>query len=82
MTQKERKPRPDEEKPPGEESSPSDSPPKDPEVRGTMEAGRKALQESAEEIERAKRLLRETEELGDLPGASQPSQGGETEGTT
>jgi hypothetical protein len=44
----------------------------DSEFRGTIEASRKALQKSAEEIERAKRLLRETEELQDIPGVSQP----------
>jgi hypothetical protein len=45
----------------------------DPEVRDTIAAGREALQKSAEEIERAKRLLRETEELQPLPG-SQPDK--------
>ena len=43
------------------------------EVRGTIEASREALLKSAEEIERAKRLLRETEELKDIPSVSQPN---------
>jgi hypothetical protein len=34
-----------------------------PEVRATIEATQKAIEQSAAEIERAKRLLRETEEL-------------------
>jgi len=45
----------------------------DSEVRGTIEASREAIQKSAEEIERAKRLLRETEELKDIPSVSQPN---------
>ena len=36
-------------------------------------ARREALLKSAEEIERAKRLLRETEELNDIPSVSQPN---------
>ena len=39
----------------------------DAEVRLTIEQTRQALEASAAEIERAKRLLRETEELGNLP---------------
>jgi hypothetical protein len=38
--------------------------PIEPEVRATVEATQKVLEESAAEIERSKRLLRETEELG------------------
>jgi hypothetical protein len=34
-----------------------------PEVRATIEATKKVIEQSAAEIERAKRLLRETEEL-------------------
>jgi hypothetical protein len=36
----------------------------EPEVRATVEATQKVLEDSAAEIERSKRLLRETEELG------------------
>jgi hypothetical protein len=39
----------------------------DAEVRFTIEQTRQALEASAAEIERAKRLLRETEELGSQP---------------
>ena len=47
----------------------------DAEVRVTMEKTRKAIEASNAEIERAKRLLRETEELIDLPV---PPPSGET----
>jgi hypothetical protein len=68
MTQKEEKPR-EEEEPPTEDRSVAPLPVE--EVRGTMEATRQALERSAEEIERAKRLLREIDELVDLPSAPQ-----------
>ena len=42
------------------------------EVRVTMEQTRQALEASAAEIERSKRLLRETEELVQQPVASPP----------
>jgi hypothetical protein len=67
-----------EQKPEDKESAVDVGPAVDPalgnsEVRGTIEASREALQKSAEEIERAKRLLRETEELKDIPSVSQPN---------
>jgi translation elongation factor EF-Ts len=37
------------------------------EVRATMEQARQALEASRSEIERAERLLRETEEVADIP---------------
>ena len=40
-------------------------------VRATMELTRQALESSAAEIERARRLLRETEELVQLPESLQ-----------
>jgi predicted Zn-dependent peptidase len=43
----------------------------DAEVRATIEATQKALEQSAAEIERAKRLLRETEDSA--RGAAQPT---------
>ena len=52
---------------PAEDRPPADPALDDPKVRDTIEASREALQKSAEEIERAKRLLRETEELQHLP---------------
>ena len=63
------------EKKPKDEKAADDLPQADadPEVHDTIAAGREALQKSAEEIERAKRLLRETEELQPLPG-SQPDK--------
>jgi hypothetical protein len=45
------------------------------EVRATMEQARQALEASRSEIERAKRLLRETEELADVPGHHQDTGG-------
>jgi hypothetical protein len=66
MTQKEEKPR-EEEEPPTEDRSAAPLPLE--EVRGTMEATRQALERSAEEIERAKRLLGEIDELA--PSAPQ-----------
>jgi AmiR/NasT family two-component response regulator len=42
------------------------------ELRATIEATQKALEQSAAEIERAKRLLRETEDLGET--AAQPTR--------
>ena len=78
MTQKQKKP-PEEEKQFTEDRSPSDVPMEDSEVRGTIEASRKAIRKSVEEIERAKRLLRETEELGDIPDPSHPRQPGESD---
>ena len=39
----------------------------DADVRVTIEQTRQALEASAAEIERAKRLLRDTEQLGNLP---------------
>jgi len=67
-----------EQKPEDKESDVDVGPAADPalgnsEVRGTIEASREALLKSAEEIERAKRLLRETEELNDIPSVSQPN---------
>jgi hypothetical protein len=60
-----------EEKPPGEDHSAPE--PSDPEVRATIEATQKAIEKSAAEIERSKRLLRETEELGGIdPATTQP----------
>jgi hypothetical protein len=42
-------------------------------VRATIEATQKAIEKSAAEIERSKRLLRETEELGGIdPATTQP----------
>jgi hypothetical protein len=70
MSQQEEKPRDKEQ---AVESRPPD-PLADSEVRDTIEATREALQKSAEEIERAKRLLRETEELQDLAGASRQDE--------
>ena len=65
MSQQKEKPK---DKEPAEDHPPADPALADPEVRDTIEAGREALQKSAEEIERAKRLLRETEDLpGSLP---------------
>ena len=51
-----------EEKRPLETPSPPES--IEPEVRATVEATQRVLEESAAEIERSERLLRETEELG------------------
>ncbi len=51
------------------------------EVRVTMEVTRQALQASAAEIERSKRLLRENEEVIDLLVASPAVQAGEESGT-
>ena len=51
-----------EEKRPLENTSPPE--PIEPEVRATVEATQRVLEESAAEIERSERLLRETEELG------------------
>jgi hypothetical protein len=51
----------EEEKPPVDwQSAPETA---NPEVRATIEATQKVIEQSAAEIERAKRLLRETEEL-------------------
>ena len=44
----------------------------DAEVRDTMERTRRALDASLTEIERSKRLLRETEELVELPVSPPP----------
>ena len=68
MSQQEEKPQ---DKEPG--LAPADPTLDNPEVRDTIAASREALQKSAEEIERAKRLLRETEQLPSLPG-SQPDE--------
>jgi hypothetical protein len=48
------------------------------EVRATMEQTREVLEASGAEIERAKRLLRETESLVDLAVASPSEEVGET----
>jgi hypothetical protein len=62
MSQQEEKPK--------DENPADDRPQADPTlVRDTIAASREALQKSAEEIERAKRLLRETEELKPLPAS-------------
>ena len=47
------------------------------EVRATMEQARQALEASRSEIQRAKRLLRETEELADVPGGSHAEDSGD-----
>src|SRR4051794_21593727 len=47
----------------------------DPEVRLTLEITRQALEASAAEIERSKRLLHETEQLVDLPPLSKAREG-------
>ena len=46
----------------------------DPEVRATIEATQKVIEQSAAEIERAKRLLRETEELSAPDISKKPSR--------
>ena len=46
-------------------------------VRATMELTRQALEASAAEVERSKRLLRETEDLVDLPVSSHPDNSGD-----
>ena len=43
------------------------------EIRATMEQTREALEASGAEIERSKRLLRESEDLLDLPVSSEPA---------
>ena len=48
------------------------------EVRATMEQTREVLEASGAEIERAKRLLRETESLVDLTVSSLPEDASET----
>jgi hypothetical protein len=70
MSQQEKKPRDEKH---ADHLSQADASLDDPEVRDTIAAGREALQKSAEEIERAKRLLRETEQSQSLPG-SQPDE--------
>ena len=64
-----------EEKPPIEDHSAPE--PNDPEVRATIDATQKVLERSAAEIERAKRLLRETEELGDIETTLPPDPAAE-----
>jgi len=57
-----------------------DSPPTssdDEEVRAIIEQTREALEASGAEIERSKRLLRETEDLLDLPASSEPADSGQ-----
>ena len=49
----------------------------DEEVRAIIEQTREALEASGAEIERSKRLLRETEELLDLPASSEPANSGQ-----
>jgi hypothetical protein len=56
------------EKPPIDQSAPEAT---DPEIRATIEATQRALEQSAAEIERSKRLLGEAEELGS-PGTPLP----------
>jgi len=70
MSQPEKKPKDEK---PADDLPQADVSLDDPEVRDTLAAGREALQKSAEEIERAKRLLRETEQSQSLPG-SQPHE--------
>jgi len=50
------------------------------EIRATMEQTREVLEASGAEIERAKRLLRETEDLLDLPASSEPEDRGDSTG--
>jgi len=47
------------------------------EVRAIMEQTREVLDASVAEIERSKRLLRETEEFLDLPASSEPANSGQ-----
>lgn len=51
--------------------------PTDPEVRATIKATQKVLEESAAEIERSKRLLRATETLGSAEKTSTPPSSSE-----
>ena len=51
----------------------------DAELRVAIEQTRQALEASAAEIERAKRLLRDTEELGNLPIPPPPASSDESE---
>jgi hypothetical protein len=67
MSQQEEQPK--DKEPPVDDRAPADPALGHSEVRDTIQSSREALQKSAEEIERAKRLLRETEELRDLPGS-------------
>ena len=62
MNEQDRRPAPE---PNGAQSVSSD-------VRDTMERTRQALDASLAEIERSKRLLRETEELVELPDSPPP----------
>jgi len=70
MSQQEKKPKDEK---PADDLPQADASLDDPEVRDTIAASREALQKSAEEIERSKRLLRETEQSQSLPG-SQPDE--------
>jgi hypothetical protein len=51
----------------------------DAELRVAIEQSRQALEASAAEIERSKRLLRDTEELGNLPIPPPPASSDESE---
>ena len=51
----------------------------DAELRVALEQTRQALEASAAEIDRSKRLLRDTEELGNLPISPPPASSDESE---
>ena len=53
----------------------------DAEVRATIEQTREVLQSSGAELERAKRLLRETEKLVDAPRSPASEDAGSAPGT-
>ena len=74
---------------PRDERKPADEPQggqpastEDVDVRATMDLTRQALEASAAEIVRAKRLLRETEELVDLPVSPQPPESSDDSGSS
>ena len=54
----------------------------DAEVRATIEQTREVLESSGAELERAKRLLRETEKLVDAPTSSASDDASSAPGTT
>jgi hypothetical protein len=59
-----------------------DAPLEDTQVRETVEATRQALESSAAEIERAKRLLQNTEPLKRLPGGTERQHDDDLAGET
>ena len=69
-------------KPADEPQSGNPASTEDVDVRATMDLTRQALEASAAEIERAKRLLRETEELIDLPVPPQPAESSDESGSS